>query len=186
MSASWSPAGTASWSSRSRRTRCSGRERCFRRRATRSSSTQELTADQIKAGETSQITCFTTLQASLQAVGVDAPKGTTIDGLMATNAAAPAGVLAVHYKSTNGVGEYLSVAGDSCDGGGISFEAGDSWNDAIMSTRHRLCSQVKHYSDAGYSGDVQTTNGANGVLVLMTSTLSRQVSSIRYQGTMNS
>jgi hypothetical protein len=149
-------------------------------------STTELTPEQMAAGVTSQITCYGTLDASLRAVGIDAPKGTTVDNLMSTEGASASGVAAVHYKTTNGSGEYLSVAGSGCDGGGLSFEAGDSWNDTIMATRHRLCSQVKHYSDADYTGNTQTTNGANGTLVLMNGQLTRQVSSIKYQGTMNS
>ncbi len=148
-------------------------------------STQELTPDQMAAGETSQITCFGTLEASLTAVGIDAPQGATVEGLMSTEAASASGVAAVHYKTTNGSGEYLSVAGDGCDGGGLSFAAGDSWNDTIMATRHRLCSQVKHFSDADYGGNVQTTNGINGTLNMMNGSLTRQVSSIKYQGTMN-
>jgi len=151
-------------------------------------STTELTPEQMAAGETSQITCYGTLSASLQAVGIDAPKGVTVANVMATattTASAASGVAAVHYKSTNGTGEYLSVAGDGCDGGGLSFQAGDPWNDTIMATRHRLCSQVKHYSDADYSGNIQTTNGINGTLVLMNAQLTRQVSSIKYQGTVN-
>ena len=54
-----------------------------------------------------------------------------------------------------------------------------------MSTRHRLCSQVKHYSDADYRGEVQTTNGGNGTLNMMNGSLTRQVSSIKYQGVIN-
>jgi hypothetical protein len=148
-------------------------------------STQELTPDQMAAGEISRITCFSTLAASLQAVGIAAPKGASVESLMAS-ATATSGVAAIHYKSLNGTGEYLSVAGDGCDGGGLSFAAGDNWNDAILSTRHRLCSQVKHYSEADYGGNIQTTNGANGMLVPMNSSLARQVSAIRYQGQVNS
>jgi hypothetical protein len=148
-------------------------------------STHELTADQLAAGETAQIECFSTLSASLRAVGIEAPADTTVEGLMASGAASGSGVAAIHYKSASGTGEYLSVAGDGCDGGGLSFTAGDNWNDAIMATRHRLCSQIKHYSDAGYSGAIQTTNGGNGAMVALSSPVARQVSSIRYQGAMN-
>ena len=77
------------------------------------------------------------------------------------------------------------MAGDGCDGGGLSFSAGDNWNDTILATRHRLCSQVKHYSDADYRGEVQTTNGGNGTLNMMNGSLTRQVSSIKYQGVIN-
>ena len=147
-------------------------------------STQELTPEQMAAGETSQITCYSSLDASLRAVGIAAPTGATADSMMTAGTSA-SGVAAVHYKNSNGTGEYLSVAGDGCDGGGLSFTAGDNWNDAILATRHRLCSQVKHYSDADYSGNIQTTNGPNGMLVQMNSALARQVSSIRYQGVMN-
>lgn len=149
-------------------------------------STVELTPEQIAAGQTSEITCYGTLEASLRAVGVDAPAGVTLASAMAADGTTASSVAAIHYKTTNGTGEYLSVAGDGCDGGGLSFQAGDSWNDAIMSTRHRLCSQVKHYSEADYTGNVQTTNGASGTLVMMNSQLTRQVSAIKYQGTMNS
>ncbi|MGZ4681039.1 MAG: hypothetical protein ACXWCM_14425 [Acidimicrobiales bacterium] len=149
-------------------------------------STQELTPEQMAAGEISHVTCFGTLSESLQAVGIDAPKGATTQSLLSENVVTATGVAAVHYKSANGTGEYLSVAGDGCDGGGLSFAAGDSWNDTILSTRHRLCSQVKHYSDADYGGNVQTTDGSNGTLVQMNSQLARQVSSIKYQGTVNS
>lgn len=148
-------------------------------------STQELTPEQMAAGEISHVTCFGTLSESLQAVGIEAPRGAGAESLLSANVITTTGVAAVHYKSTNGSGEYLSVAGDGCDGGGLSFAAGDSWNDAILSTRHRLCSQVKHFSDADYSGNIQTTNGINGTLVQMNSQLARQVSSIKYQGTMN-
>ena len=147
-------------------------------------STHELTPEQLAAGETSEITCYTSLSDSLRAVGVDAPKGAGVDSLVGTQVAA-SGIAAVHYKASGGTGEYLSVAGDGCDGGGISFSAGESWNDAIASTRHRLCSQVKHYSDNDYTGSIQTTNGGNGALVPMNSALSRQVSAIRYLGSMN-
>lgn len=148
-------------------------------------STQELSPAQIAAGETSVITCYGTLEASLQSVGIEVPKGATAAGLMAAESVSASGVAAVHYKSTNGAGEYLSVAGDGCDGGGLSFTAGDNWNDTIMATRHRLCSQVKHYSDADYRGEVQTTNGGNGALNMMNGSLTRQVSSIKYQGVIN-
>ena len=127
-------------------------------------STTELTPDQIAAGEHSTITCYTSLDSSLRAVGIDTPKGASLEGLATTMAASGSGVAAIHYKNASGAGEYLTVAGDGCDGGGLSFEAGESWNDSIVATRHRLCSQVKHYSDANYGGTIQTTVGGNGAL----------------------
>jgi hypothetical protein len=148
-------------------------------------STHELTPEQMAAGATSEITCYSTLEASLAAVGVAVPQGVDVNNLMATATASGQSVAAIHYKSTLGTGEYLSVAGDGCDGGGLSFAAGDSWNDTIVSTRHKLCSQIKHYSDADYGGNMQSTSGVSGILNILGGALSRQVSSIRYFGTMN-
>jgi hypothetical protein len=146
--------------------------------------THELTAEQIDAGAISEIACYPTLESSLEAAGLEVPDG--VDGPTALAAQAEAGgVVAVHYMSSSGSGDYLTVLGNGCDGGGLSFAAGDKWNDAIVSTRHRLCSQVKHFSDANYGGSIQNTYGYNGQLNVLSSPLARQVSSIRYYGTLN-
>jgi hypothetical protein len=147
-------------------------------------STRQLTPEEMAAGVTSEIECYPTLEGSLAAVGVAVPEDTTMSQVLSGEAASGS-IAAIHYKSSLGSGDYLSVQGDRCDGGGLNFAAGESWNDAIVSTRHRLCSQVKHYTDADYSGNIQSTNGQSGMLLQLNSLLARQVSAIRYFGTMN-
>lgn len=146
-------------------------------------STNLLTPAEMQAGVTSVIHCYPTFDASLGAVGVRAPAGVTASAAMET--ADVSGLVAIHYKMNNGIGQYLAIAGTTCNGGGISFNAGDPWNDVITSTRHQSCSQVKHWSDANFSGAEETTNGGSGTIVTLRSVVAGQVSSIKYFGPVN-
>ena len=144
-------------------------------------STQLLTPAQMNAGVHSVVTCYSTLAASLTAVGVST--NVTASDLMQTSGDI-SGLVAVHYKMSNGTGQYLAIAGTNCNGGGVSFNGGDPWNDVITATRHQGCSQVKHWSDANFSGSEETTNGGSGSIVALRA-VAGQVSSIKYFGPTN-
>jgi hypothetical protein len=147
-------------------------------------STRLLNPEEMQAGAHSIVTCYSTLTASLQAVGVDLPPAQAATVLAQTSGDV-SGLVAVHYKMNSGAGEYLAIAGTTCNGGGVSFNAGDAWNDVITATRHQACSQVKHWSDANYSGAEETTNGGSGSIAALRTAVAGQVSSIKYFGPTN-
>jgi hypothetical protein len=146
-------------------------------------STRALSPTQLDAGELSEIRCFATFAESLAAIGVEAPAG--LSPADAEGVAALSAVLAVHYDGNFGTGASLAIGGSDCNGGGISFSAGDPWNDVISSTEHRLCGRVKHWVDANYSGSYQNTQGGYGAVVNMNATLTNKVSSIKYYTPLN-
>lgn len=141
--------------------------------------TPALTPDQLRAGARSALRCHDTFAEAMGAVGVavpaDAPLAVQREAAMASGS-----VLALHHEHASGGGASLSVTGASCDGGGVSLSASDPWNDRISSTRHQLCTQIKHWSGAGYTGDVQLTEGGAGIVRNMNGTLNDAVTSMRY------
>lgn len=93
-------------------------------------STMRLTSAQLKAGVTSTVRCFASMDEALVAIGV-APISADVATSSVVN-----GLVGIHFKGFQGTGESLAIGGDNCDGGGISFANGDPWNDAIRSTEH--------------------------------------------------
>lgn len=141
--------------------------------------TVALTVDQLRAGARSAVRCHDTFAEAVAELGVDAPAGAPL-AVQRQAALASGSVLAVHFEHANGGGASLSVGGSACDGGGVSLSSSDWWNDRISSTGHRVCTQVKHWTGAGYTGSVQFTEGSYGVVRNMDGTLNDAVSSMRY------
>jgi hypothetical protein len=141
--------------------------------------TRQLMLEQLRAGARSQVRCFPTFREAMASLDVRVPTDATLAEQQAV-AMQSSSILAVHHDGANGSGDSFSVGGTSCDGGGISLAAGDPWNDRISSTRHRLCTKVKHWVDAGYTGSSQLTEGSDGTLMNLNGTLSNAVTSIRY------
>lgn len=151
--------------------------------APRFCSTRMLSPAELEAGVRSVITCYDDFAQSLNAVGIKGVSPTARPDTVSTNDGS--GLVAVHYDGYNGTGSSLSVGGSTCEGGGISFGAGDWWNDRISSTRHQSCSQIKHWTDADYQGATQLTNAGSGGLANLNATLNDAVSSIKYYGPVN-
>jgi hypothetical protein len=164
-------------------------------------STYVLTAEQITAGVTSRVDCYATLAESRVAVGLSPDESTEAE-LSAARAvtgeaksqgaadradglavAASSGNLAWarHYDYVGG-GASFTVSGPAtgCDGSGISFAAGDPWNDRISSTRHYLCGKVKHWTDGGFGGNLDITVGLLNQLLGLGGLLDNQATSMRY------
>ncbi|HYI60499.1 MAG TPA: hypothetical protein VEW93_01690 [Acidimicrobiales bacterium] len=70
--------------------------------------------------------------------------------------------VATHYDGGGGVTPALTVTGNCNES--ISFSAGDPWNNAISSTRHRACGVIKHFDEAGMGGDNLVTTGGWGIV----------------------
>lgn len=104
--------------------------------------TYALTAEEIADGVTSVIECE--------------PASEATEGL----ASRMSTVLARHYWSPNASGSYFDVFGTVCNGGGISFAAGDPWNDNIRSTEHRACGTVKYWEHSNNSGASEYLGGS--------------------------
>lgn len=141
--------------------------------------TRLLTLAELRAGVRSEVTCADTFAAAMGSVGVVVPAGRPVADQEAV-ALASGSVLAVHHDQAAGAGSTLSITGTSCSGGGISFGAGDGWNDRIRSTTHRLCTQVKHWTGPEYAGSSQLTEGGDGAVRNLNGALAGAVSSIRY------
>jgi hypothetical protein len=151
-------------------------------------STELLSAGQVAAGATSTITCYPTLDESLRSIGVDpspyAGAGNSPEAFAAAAATDPVtdpvgtsdNLLALHYDDVLGRGTVLSIGGSGCDGGGISLNAGDYWNDRIRSTMPQACSKVKHWADANYTGSSEMASSPLNLSGL----LAGRVTSIRY------
>jgi len=88
-------------------------------------------------------------------------------------------VLARHFWSPNGSGSYFDVLGTTCGGGGISFAAGDPWNDNIRSTEHRLCGTVKYWEHAGNTGASEYLGGSPWQIRNLT-TMAGYTSAVQY------
>lgn len=131
--------------------------------------TEGLTRAEIAAGATSEVRCFATFEQSLDSVGLSTRSVRSGDGLVG-----------IHYDGASGSGSPLAVAGTSCDGGGTHFEPTDWWNNRISSTRHKLCSKVKHLTEDDYTGNTYTTEGGDGVVRNLNATLDNAASSIVY------
>lgn len=125
--------------------------------------TWALTAEEIDAGETSEITCEW-----------------AVEGAVATMATSDEYKLATHYSGPSGFGTMLSVYGTNCNGGGVSFGAGDPWDDRIVSTRHYLCGTIKHFEHSDYSGIEETTTGTWGSVHNLGQDLYQETSAIEY------
>jgi hypothetical protein len=136
-----------------------------------------LTPEQLDAGVLSTVRCADTYEGSLRAIGVEpasAAGGASTSAGPVTNGWV---LLADHYEEWQGGGMPLSIWGDVCDGGGVSFPAGDAWNDRIRATAPRACSRVKHFADAGFSGTAELITRNNGIGL---SVVPGAVSSMRY------
>lgn len=139
-------------------------------------STMMLTPEQLDAGATSTVRCYSTLEESLRAIGVDISptmRTTSVDDVMSNGDP----VIAVHYESFEPGQVPLAVGGNVCNGGGVSFPAGTYWNDRIRATATRGCSTVKHFTEPDYAGQAETVSNGLGVL---SPTLAGRVSSMRY------
>jgi hypothetical protein len=137
-----------------------------------------LTAEQLDAGVLSTVRCYDTYEESLRAVGIDPAASSTVRTTSADVVGNGLVSLADHYEEPWGGGVPLTIWGNQvCDGGGVSFVAGDPWNDRIRSTAPRACSRVKHFADAGFSGSAETIVKNNGGAL---SILPGAVSSMRY------
>ena len=141
--------------------------------------TTALTLDQLRAGARSAIHCHDTFAGAMASIGVAVPVGAPLARQQEV-ALASGSVLAIHYEHASGAGSSFSVSGSTCDGGGISMSSSDPWNDRVSSTRHQLCTQVKHWTGPSSTGDVQLTQGASGSLHDMNATLNDDVTTIRY------
>lgn len=131
--------------------------------------TYALTAEEIADGVTSVIECEPASQAAQERATHAAKSGA---GLMST-------VLARHFWSANGTGSFFDVFGVDCNGGGISFAAGDPWNDNIRSTEHRICGTVKYWEHAGNSGASEYLGGSPWQIRNLT-TLAGYTSAVQY------
>ena len=130
--------------------------------------TRLLSAEQMRSGVQSEVTCYRTQAEMLAAAGIrggiKSPLGVT--------------VLAVHTASG---AVPLQVVGTVCDGGGTNLIA--PYNDAITSTTHGICGRIKHFVDANGNGQNQITAGSYGTTVNLNGTLSGRVTSIYYYST---
>ncbi len=140
--------------------------------------TRMLTPSELDEGKMSSILCFSTRQLATR----------SLDGHVADSVrrADTSGLVAIHYDSSGGSGTSLSIAGTDCNGGGINLDAADPWNDLISSTRHQLCSKIKHFEtyNAG-PGASQLTENGSGWSANLNSSVSNKVSAIRYYGPVN-
>jgi len=154
-------------------------------------STVELSAEQLKAGVTSDVKCFATMAESLAAIGVtdvavsDGLNEDLRDGGGAQTNSIVTGLVGIHYQSYGSIGTSLAIGGDDCNGGGINFANGDPWNDTIRSTRHEGCSKIKYWVDVNQGGAYQVTTGGVAAPRDMNATLADNVSSIAYYGPAN-
>ena len=143
-----------------------------------------LSRSEMAAGVRSRIQCFDSFTAALASVGVtDVPAGTTPANLRTDLDGS--GLVAIHYSMGSGGGSSLTIAGSTCDGGGITLPPGDSWSDLIRSTRHQACSTIKHWTNSDYTGTEQTTNGGSTSLLNLNGSLAGHVESIKYYGPVN-
>lgn len=124
--------------------------------------TDALTAEEVEAGETSQVDCYPIPQPA-----------STLGGHQPTSF-----VLARHYSAAGGGGAVLTVNGTSCTGASVSFGAGDPWNNRIRSTRNQACGNSKHFVNSNHTGDHQLVSGF--AVTNLNATLAGRVSSIEY------
>lgn len=130
--------------------------------------TRLLSAEEMRAGVTSEVTCFRTHVEMLAAAGIRGGiRSPLADSL-----------LAIH--NTGGAGS-LSIYGGTCGGGGMNLSA--PYNDAITSTTHKDCGRIKHFADANGNGDYQITMGSSGTTVNMNGTMIGRTTSIYYYST---
>ncbi len=115
--------------------------------------TAAFTADEIAAGATSEIECFTTELDAIESIGrsVD-PYGSPAELL----AAAQSLTLAIHYEHSGGLGLALHVTGSTCAGPTLSL-GGSGWDNRISSTRTVACGSVKHFDGYSQDGDNHVT-----------------------------
>lgn len=114
-----------------------------------------LTAEQVAAGETSEVTCE-----------VAGPRRRS------------SLVAAIHYDGVNGTGSLLEVEGDCSVR--VSFSSSDWWNNRISSTRYTICGNVKHFVNSSWTGTNQLTTGTAGQVDNLNGTLNNETSSIGY------
>ena len=149
-------------------------------------STRVLTEAELDAGAKSVITCSTSAESALGLQGYEVPAGLTPEAALSGGVVSydGTGLVAIHYDGNGATGSSLSVIGTVCDGGGISFSAGDWWNDRISSTRHQACSTIKHWVNSDFSGTAEVTQQPSGWWQTLNAT-NNQVSSIKYFGPNN-
>ncbi len=138
-----------------------------------------LTPRQMARGATSELRCYPRFDQAMASVGVRVPRSATPADVAGGGAST---LVAIHYDGTNGSGDSLSISGTDCNGGGISLSGG--WNNAISSTAHQLCGQIKHFANTDYSGATSLTEGGWGA-VRNVGSLSNDVGSIRYYEPVN-
>ena len=147
-------------------------------------STRLLSAQEMASGARSRITCFDSFAGALRAVGVNGGSPTVTPESFMANLDGT-GLVAIHYSLAGGGGSSLSIAGSTCDGGGISLPPGDPWADTVRSTRHQACSKIKHWTNSDYTGTEQTTNGGSYSVQNLNGSLAGHVESIKYYGPVN-
>jgi hypothetical protein len=125
--------------------------------------THVLSAQEMRRGVHSEVTCYRTTTEMLAAAGADGFRD-VLDVPLAT-----------HYVDANGSGDSLTVFGASCNGGGTNLTG--EWNDSISSTLHQLCGRIKHFADANAGGDYQITTGG---LVSLSPSMNDRTSSVYY------
>jgi hypothetical protein len=129
---------------------------------------------EIAAGHVSDVTCFASYGEAMESIGAMGFGAGGDDDSEGEGTQ----ILASHYDTSNGTGTALYVWGNDCNGGGLALSG--SWNDRISSTRNGVCSKVKHWQHADYTGEWQNAIGSSGSLTSMNGYLSDQVSSIKY------
>lgn len=166
--------------------------------------TDILSIDEMARGAVSKVDCFDTYAEVLRVLGYEvtdedvtpggptdpsaqdsrrAPRGSAANAArgIAVNAASfPVNKLATHFDDLLQNGSSLTVNGTNCDGGGISFGFGNSWNNRIRSTVHYKCHTIKHYPGSSYDGTAYQTTGYWGNPRSMDTTMDREASSIKY------
>ncbi|MBI2703899.1 MAG: hypothetical protein HYX32_01210 [Actinobacteria bacterium] len=143
--------------------------------------TRLLSPAELDQGVKSVVNCSESFTDAMARAGVrmdpnSTPDAVFVDGVQTRDAS---GWVAVHYDPYGGSAQGLYVLGTTCEGGGISFNAGDYWNDKISSTRHQSCGTIKHWDANNYTGPAEITTGGSGNLSNL-GPMSDRVSSIRY------
>lgn len=115
-----------------------------------------LTAEQVAAGETSEVHCDVPLPRRLRS----------------------STVAAIHYAGVNGSGSALQVTGDCSVR--VSFGVSDWWNNRISSSKYTICGNIKHFVGDDWTGTNQLLTGTAGQVHNLNATLDDQTSSIGY------
>jgi hypothetical protein len=150
--------------------------------------TWKLSDAEIARGVTNTVTCYPTLEAAMGSLGITDPNafgapvrpGRSVRPAAADQAnTTTQALLARHYRDPGAAsGPSITVPGDNCDGGGLSFSPGSQYDNWVSSTVNGICSKVKHYS--GYNYDPEPGEVTVPGKVDLSPAMRGQVSSIKY------